>query len=288
MNKFLSFLCLILIVSCKKNEQSKPREYHNASITIFTDDSYKSVVEALAEAYMISYPEAKVDVKVEKEDIAFMNLLENKAKMITFSRNLSEKDKENYKLVTEMEYKPTAFAADAVVFVVPKSSERERISVEEIKKELHSDEKKLIFDGTNAGNLNFVAQKINEEPKNLKFSIIKGNENVIKQLHQYPNKIGVVSLNTISRPHSTEAKRLREMVKILEIVDGKTAYVPNIETIKNMKYPFTRTLYFLANETTFNIANGIMRFSCSQIGQMVVEKEGLQPYYLYKREVEMR
>ena len=55
-----------------------------------------------------------------------------------------------------------------------------------------------------------------------------------------------------------------------------------------MKYPFTRILYFLTNEGNFGLGNGFIRFSCTQVGQIVVSKEGLQPYNIFKREVQMR
>ena len=61
-----------------------------------------------------------------------------------------------------------------------------------------------------------------------------------------------------------------------------------LETIRNMKYPFTRILYFLTNEGNFGVGNGFIRFSCTQIGQIVVSNEGLQPYNIFKREVQMR
>ncbi|MFC5875843.1 hypothetical protein ACFP3I_25195 [Chryseobacterium arachidis] len=39
-----------------------------------------------------------------------------------------------------------------------------------------------------------------------------------------------------------------------------------------MTYPFTRVLYFLTNEGNFNIANGFIRYSCTQLGQMIVQR----------------
>lgn len=47
-------------------------------------------------------------------------------------------------------------------------------------------------------------------------------------------------------------------------------------------------LYFLTNEGHFGLGNGFIRFSCTQKGQIVVSKEGLQPYNIFKREVMMR
>lgn len=290
-NKTILFLLLSLfmLAGCKKKNLKNPKDYYKGELTILTDDSFKSVVTALGDAYMAAYPESKISVKTMKEDLGFLELLHKKAKLIVMSRELNKEEVEAYKNVTQLEYNPAKFAADAVVFVVPANSSLTSISVDDIKNGLVSDSKKFIFDGTNSGNLNFVAQKIGKKPADLHFNVISGNENVVKQIGQYPDKIGVISLNTISRPYGKEAEELRKMVKILPVISNGKSYDPlNTTTLRTLQYPFTRIVYFLDNEAGFGIANGFMRYSCTQIGQMVVEKEGLQPFNIYKREVQMR
>ena len=71
------------------------------------------------------------------------------------------------------------------------------------------------------------------------------------------------------------------------LAEGKNEFVTN-ENLKNMTYPFTRILYFLTNEAYYGLGNGLIRFSCQQLGQIVVEKEGLQPYHIFNREVRMQ
>ncbi len=286
----VAFVTAAFFSSCKKEDKSKiATDYNHGSITILTDDSFKSVTEAIADAYMINYPETSVRIEVKKEDLGFLDLLKEKARLIVMSRELNKQEISEYERITELKFNPAKFAADAVVFVVPAGSSKETISMEEIKTKLQDGSRDLIFDGTNAGNLNFVAQKLKKKPSDLKFSIIEGNEGVIRSLSEHPGRIGVISLNTISRPYAKEAQELRSIVKILPITvaAGKTV-TPTGDNLKNMSYPFTRVVYFLANESNFQIANGIMRFACTQLGQMVVEKEGLQPYNLYNREVQMR
>lgn len=287
-NNFFSFFLLaFLLLGCKKKESENAPSYYRGSIDLYTDDSFKSVAKALADAYMISYPEAKINVVTKKEDFSLLDLLNNKAHLIIMSRELSPEEKKVYKDRTELELQPTNFAADAVVFVVPKDSPITALNYDEIKAELNSEEKKFVFDGTNSSNLNFVAQKLNQKPSELKFSIISGNENLIAQLKEYPNKIGVVGLNAISRPYGNDAERLRNEIKILPVTYKGKTYEPIPENFIELKYPFTRVLYFLTNDGSFNLANGFIRFSCTQLGQLVVEKEGLQPYNLFKREVQM-
>lgn len=277
---------LATIISCKKSDRvvDNPQQ---GKITIATDESFQSVTEALTSRYMALNPATQIDMVVKKEDLAFLDLLDNKVRVIVMSRELNQKEKDAYKAKIDMDLLPAKFAADAVVFVVAKNDPREAIGFDELKSELNSDNKNIIFDGTNSSNLNFVAQKFNVTPSSLKFSIINGNKNIIEEINSRPGKIGVVSLNTISRPYDKESLELRNSVKILGVTEDGVTYHPEISKIRSMRYPFTRVLYFLTNEGYYGLGNGLIRFSCQQLGQIVVQKEGLQPYNIFPREVQM-
>lgn len=284
----LAILFCIILVSCSKEKKQDIDNPNKGEITIEVDESFQSVTEALTERYMALNPQTKINLVIKKEDLALLDFFERKIRVVVLSRELSAKEKETFDKKIDLPWQPAKFAADAVLFVVPKNSALESISMDDIYKELQSEDKRLIFDGTNSSNLNFVAQKFNRKPSELKFSIINGNENVVEQLKKYPDKIGVISYNTISRPFGEEAEKLRKEVKILKIIQGNKTYEPSLSNLKVMTYPFTRILYFLTNEGYYGLGNGFIRFSCTQLGQIVVEKEGLQPYNLYKREVQMR
>lgn len=277
-----------ILFSCSKTKDKDIDNPNKGEITVETDESFKSVIEALAERYMALNPLTKINVVIKKEDLCFLDLLNKKARVVVMSRELTNQEKAAFDTKVELPWQPAKFAADAVLFVVPKNSPVESVSMDEIYKELTSDSKNLIFDGTNSSNLNFVAQKFNKKPADLKFSIINGNENVVSQLKNYPGKIGVISYNTISRPFGEEAQRLRTELKILKVIKNGKVYEPSLDNLKTMNYPFTRVLYLLTNETYYGLGNGFIRFSCQQLGQIVVEKEGLQPYNIFKREVQMR
>lgn len=280
------FFLSIIAINCKKEDKSP--SYHKGDLTILTDESFKSVTEALAEGYMINYPETKIKVITKKEDLGFIDLLNNKARIAVMSRDLTPEELKTYEKQIELKFLPARFAADAVVFVVPKDSPKESISMKEIQEGMMSENKEFIFDGANSSNLNFVAQKLKKLPKDLKFSIIPGSKNIIEELNKYPDKIGVIGLNTFSRPYDKESEHLKSLVKILPVEDKGILYDTDFKNLRDMKYPFTRILYFVTNEGNFNIANGFIRYSCTQLGQMIVQKEGLQPYNIYGREVQMR
>lgn len=282
------FSFFLLIISCSKKNKKELDTPNQGEITIEADDSFKSVTEALEERYMALNPETKINVVIKKEDLGFLDLLDKKVRVVVMSRELSTTERKAFDAKIDLPWEPAKFAADAVLFVVPKDSPLEKISMQEISNELQSDKKRIIFDGNNSSNLNFVAQKFNKKPSDLKFSIIKGNENVAERLQNFPGKIGVISFNTISRSFGEEAKKLRNQLKILKIEDGNKTYEASLSNLRTMTYPFTRVLYFLTNEPYYGLGNGFIRFSCTQLGQIVVEKEGLQPYNIYPREVQIR
>ncbi|WP_312825454.1 substrate-binding domain-containing protein [Epilithonimonas sp.] len=283
---FLIIASFAMMSSCSKDKDiDNPNK---GEITIEADESFKSVSEALVERYTALNPKTKINLVIKKEDLGLLDLLDKKVRVIVMSRELSKKEKEAFDKKIDLPWKPARFAADAVLFVVPKDSPLESISIDEIYNELSSDKKRLIFDGTNSSNLNFIAQKFHKNPSDLKFSIINGNENVAEQLKNYPDKIGVISYNTISRPFGKEAEKLRNELKVLKVIKDNKAYDVYGDNLKDMTYPFTRVLYLLTNEAYYGLGNGFIRFSCQQLGQIVVEKEGLQPYNIFKREVQMR
>ena len=289
-NRLIVFLVCIFtfLVSCKKTEKVLVDDPQQGEITVAADESFQSVTEALTQRNMALNPKTKINLVIKKEDLAFLDLLENKVRVIVMSRDLSEEEKSAYKDKIDMDILPAKFAVDAVVFVVSKNSVKQSLSMKEIADLLSSDNKSVIFDGTNSSNLNFVAQKLDKKPSELKFSIINGNKNIIDEINKHPEKIGVISLNTISRPYDKESQELRNSVKILPVISNQNAVMPEIATIRDMSYPFSRVLYFLTNEAYYGLGNGLIRFSCQQLGQIVVQKEGLQPYNIFRREVQMR
>lgn len=283
--KFLLFLCFLFFISCKKEEANNPVK---GEITVATDESFKNVAEALTERYVAFYPNTKINLKFESENLALTDLLNDSVKVIIMSRRLTDKEMSLYKQKVGVPFQPARFAADGVVFIATKNSERNNITMDELKSELLSENRNVIFNGLNGSNFNFVVQKFNLKPEDVKCAVLKSNIDIINEINNHPSSIGVISYNTIASPFSKEAADLRSRIKILPVVYKGKSYTPNIESLKTMTYPFTRVLYFLTNEGYFGLGNGLIRFSCTQKGQIVVGKEGLQPYNIFNREVIMR
>ena len=214
-NLVLYILSAFLVFSCKGKEQEKTANVHTSGeITLQYDDSFTNIAEALSHRYMNAYPNTKINLKVSKEDQALEDLLNHKVDVIIMSRELTEQERKYWDVKTKLPWQPSYFAADAVCFVVNKNSEKQHVSLEEIKEMLKSGDKKLIFDGANTSNLNAVLQKLNLDIKDVKYSRLEGNEKIIESLEKFSNHIGVISYNTISHPYGEKATKLRENSKI--------------------------------------------------------------------------
>ena len=134
-NKLVLYILLaFLVFSCKGKEQEKAANVHTrGEITLQYDDSFANIAEALSQRYMNAYPNTKINLKVSKEDQALEDLLNHKVDMIIMSRELTEQERKYWDVKTKLPWQPSYFAADAVCFVVNKNSEKQHVSLEEIK-----------------------------------------------------------------------------------------------------------------------------------------------------------
>jgi phosphate transport system substrate-binding protein len=287
MNKVIIyfFFAFTFFVSCAKDNTDNPQ---TGSITVEADESFENISRVLKDRYMLFYPKTKINLVTKKENVALQDLLHGKARVIVMSRELTDDEKKAFKQRFKAEVEPARFAADGLVFIVSKSSTLNSISVEDVKSRLQDGKNSLIFDGVNSANTSFIAKRLNLDPNHLKYSTLASNEEIVRNIDKYPNSIGVVGYNVLSRPHNKESKIFRESVKILPVIDSKGKSVSiSTQTLKNNTYPFTRVLYFLTNEAYFGLGNGFIRFSCSQPGQIIAKKQGLQPFYIIPREVKI-
>jgi len=124
---FLFIAAFAIVFSCSKEKSKEIDTPSKGEITIEADESFKSVIEALAERYTALNPETKINVVIKKEDLGLLDLLDRKARVVVMSRELSTKEKEAYDKKIDLPWLPGKFAADAVLFVVPKDSPLESI-----------------------------------------------------------------------------------------------------------------------------------------------------------------
>ena len=304
-NKLLALAGILAVSfftqSCNKKEEVKVEEsktkgiekplHTYGTLKITADPSYKNLISAVTSMYKVEYPEVNFDVDYKFEELAIKDLYEGKTEFAIVSKPLT-KDQETYLFnKTKILYKSSPIGMDATVFVTSIENALESISVKDIKSNIYNDNStyNFVFDYPNSANFNTVNDKLGiTAPKDKAVKALESAENVIDFVQKDKNAIGIIGLNTLSDTDNPKVKDLLTKVKILKVADEKgNIYEPTNPNLRSGKYPFYRLIYFLKNEKGFGIAAGLTRFVGSQQGQLIILKENLQPYYLYKREVQI-
>lgn len=286
--KFLGLIFIGLIIfSCKKKEEEITHQ--RGEMTIWVDPANKSLIEALTEVYMMKFPDVKFKFIYEPENVILQNLINFKATAAFINKPLSEQQTQYIYQETTIKPRSTLLAYDAVVFVTGKESSIESVTLDEIKQSILAGDGKFVFDDGNSGNFNTVTETLNIEiPKGQKVRALENSQQVLDFITKSPETVGIIGMNIISEKDNPEVKEILEKIKVLPVKDSANILrEPTIENILALEYPFFKGVYFIVSEPGFGIGSGFSRFAGSQQGQLIVGREGLQPNFLYAREVQI-
>lgn len=285
-NLFFLFLFLSFLFSCSKNEEITHRE---GEMVIYVDPSNLNLLEALTEIYMIKFPKVSFKLIPQSENEILKNLIDTVAYAAFINQPLSDEYSKVIQQKTQTSTRSTLLAYDAALFINNIENSRTSISLSEIKNGILNDSLQIVFDNGNSGNFNTVIHKLGIElPINSSVFALNNADEVIDFVQKSRNSIGVIGMNEISESGNSQVIEILQKIKVLSVIDengvAQEASVPNILT---MSYPFSKGVYFIVREPGFGIGSGFSRFAGSQQGQLIVKRAGLQPNYLYAREVQV-
>lgn len=289
MKKSLLLLSIFVsLISCQETS-SENENINKGNVIVAADESLKPLVEAQINAYKAHYPETTFTTLYLPEQKAINLLLKDSAEVAIVTRELSENEQIYFKS-KQIPYQPAKFAIDGVSFIVNNNSPISELSLDDIKEKFSESNKttQMVFDNSSSSNLYYLINKFKiKDPQKLNITTADGTINVFDFISKSNTAIGIVGNNWISDDDSKMAKELRKKVKILPIKIKSTdlAYLPSFENIKAKKYPLDRMVYMHTTKIEWKVAKGFIRFSCSQIGQLIAEKMGILPYYNIPKDV---
>ena len=289
--KIINYLALILfgflLISCQ--EKKEEISHQRGEMTIWVDPSNKNLIEALTDVYTMKFPEVKFNFVYEPENVILQNLIDLKASAAFINKPLTQQQTDYISQETTVTPRSTLLAYDAVIFIAGKESNLESVTLDEIKQSILASDGKFIFDDGNSGNFNTVKEILDLEiPKGHKVLSVENSEQVIDFVTKSPKTVGIIGMNVISEKSNPKVKEILNQIKVLPIKDSANVLrEPTNENILGFDYPFFKGVYFIVREPGFGIGSGFSRFAGSQQGQLIVGREGLQPNYLYAREVKI-
>lgn len=278
----------ILLSQCSSNEkQDLPNE---GEITIAADESLQPIVDAEVMAYNAHYPKAKINVIYVPEQKAMRLMMNDSVNIAIVTREATAGEKAVY-TNNNIPYLPAKMALDGVAIISNLESSIRNLSPAELKAmfegKKHSDTK-LVFDNSSSSNLNYMIQRLGlKDIKNANIFAAEGNKDVIEYIKKNKNAIGFIGGNWISDIDDSKSQNFINSVHLIGISDTKTPnnyFKPTTANLKARKYPFERRV-ILHTKKGYGLTSAFIRFCCAYIGQLVVEKSGLLPYYVYKREI---
>jgi phosphate transport system substrate-binding protein len=291
MKKNLIFALFIGLLSCQSNTNRDQTVHDDSpvrgSITIAADESVKRIIDAEVQIYQMNYPAAKLNVVYMPENKAIQNMMADEARIAAVTRELNEKEKA---ILTSKGYPtaPTIIALDGVALIINKKAGIKSVSLDDLKAIFEGKSKMQIgFDNSNSSNLNFLKKKLGiSDISKAKISAAAGTEDLIKFIEKDAGTIGVIGMSWISDIDSKVGKDIERRVKILNVSNGKDkAYPPTGYWLGERKYPLERVIYLHIKESHWGLGRGFQKFACSQSGQLIIEKEGLQPYFFFDKQI---
>ncbi|MFN3589769.1 MAG: PstS family phosphate ABC transporter substrate-binding protein [Spirosomataceae bacterium] len=288
-HSFTLFLAYsLLFLACTQNEEEKKKEtIREGKMRIAFDESLKNVIEEQITAYKIRYPKAEISTLVLPEQQAVNLMLQDSVDAVAITRELTANE-QAYFTNRQKRYEPATMALDAVLVIGNISGDVRELSLDELKKLFEENSPtKLFFDNSNSSNLNFIKERLEiKEIKNQKVYGSKGTEDLLENIKKNKDAIGFLGYNWISEENET-SRKIKSSIRIIPISSqkGQEAIEPNVSNLKSRKYPLERLIYLHTTDNRWGVPMGFIRFSCSQIGQLVVEKMGLIPYYIIPKQI---
>lgn len=284
------FALALAALSCTSNTDKKLDNEDSpvrGTIKIAADESVKRIIDAEIQMYEMSYPAAKLNVIYMPENEAIRKMLNDEVRVAAVTRALT---KAEMAALEEKGYptNPTIIAIDGVAIIANKKSGRKQISTTELKDILDGKKKTQVgFDNSNSSNLNYLIRKLNiADIKKGNVSAAESTQDLIKFIENNPNTIGVIGMSWISDADSKVAADIKSRVQLLAVSNGEgTAYDPTGYWLNQRKYPLERLVYLHIKESHWGLGRGFQKFACSQRGQLIIEKEGIQPFFLFDKEI---
>ncbi len=298
---------LLTCVSCHNNTTKELSTPTTGTVTIYSDESFKPVIDPLLNVFNALYPYAKISCIYQSETDAMNLFLKDKNSMIFTTRKLTPAETDYFHQYTLF---PTEihFASDAIALIVHPNHTDSLISVRQIREILTgktstwkqlghvstSDSIRLVFDNTGSGTVRFMIDSIcRGEALSQNLSALKGNSEVIRFVSEHPNSIGVIGVGWISNGRDSASMSFLGKIKVLRVSRAEhptlaDSYYPYQANLFPGLYPLVRPIYMINAEPRNGLASGMASFITSDRGQRIILKTGILPVYETIRKVTIK
>lgn len=298
-------LALFVSVGCS-NKGSTPEDGATfGKIRILADETLFPLVIAEEDMFEHTYNRASLDIKYLPGIQAMNEFLKDTARTVISARPLSPEEKAYLKRINSTPI-TTQIATDAVAFMVHPNNPDTALTCESILKVLKGDvtswdqlspnnrsgKVTLVFDNQNSSTVQFVMDMIKLKKLPANAYALKDNPSVVEYVAQHPGALGIIGYSWISDYDDPLGKKLRSEAKLMavSVCEGENAsnpYKPYAANMIEKLYPFRRDIFIITREGRSGLGTGFASFIASDVGQRIIQKAGIPPYYKLEYNIEM-
>lgn len=287
------FVFLFAMCNQTNKNESEKETILKGAIDITVDETVKPIVDDQIAVFEGTYYDAKITVKPKSEAEVINDLLNQKAKVVITTRNLTKEELERFEK-SKINPRVTPFATDAIALISNKRNNDTLIALKTVidfmQGKADSRIKGLVFDNPNSSTVRYMKElaKVKDIPTKGVFSF-KTNDEVIKFVSENDGMIGVVGVNWLSQPSLNMLETIKK-VNILSVkgLNQDKYYNPSQNDIAEAKYPLARDLFIINCQGYSGLGMGFASFIAGEIGQRIVLKSGLLPVRTPGRKLKIR
>ena len=289
----VAFVFLFAMCNQKSKNESDKETILKGAIEITVDETVKPIVDDQVAVFEGTYYDAKITVKPKSEAEVINDLLDQKAKVVVVTRDLTTEEKSRFEK-NKINPRVTPFATDAIALISNKSNNDTLIALKAVldfmQGKTNTGIKGLVFDNPNSSTVRYMKElaKVKEIPATGVFSF-KTNDEVIKFVSENDGMIGVVGVNWLSQPSPNMIETIKKInvISVKGLNDNKY-YNPSQTDIALKKYPLARDLFIINCQGYSGLGMGFASFIAGDIGQRIVLKSGLMPVRTPGRKLKIR
>jgi phosphate transport system substrate-binding protein len=267
---------------CSTDKKEGPTDSATVGeITLGVDESFEPLMKAEKTAFEEQYKYAKIKYKFSPENELIADMLNDKIRGVVVTRDLTAKEKEIFTRKA-IAYRSFNIAADGIALVAHKSSSDTLITLAELKDLIVGTSSKhtLVVDKANSSNLKFLMDKLQiSSDQKLRVLAAGSNPEVINQVKNDPNAIGIIGSNWISDGDNPTSLGFIRSVQVMSVSEGKgMPYTqPFGYNLALKKYPLRREIKYIIKEAHQGLGTGFLNYVSGDLGQLIVLKAGLIP-----------
>lgn len=289
---FFLIACLLIILSAcksyKEKEDKLPDTPYRGTIIVSADESFKPVVDELAQVYESNRPKTHIKVYYKPEAECFKDFGVDSVRMVIATRRNNADEKSL--MVDSLGVSPQSLvvARDAVAVIVNPEAPDSLFTMSDIRDILTGRFKKNlipVFDGIKAtSTVRFIIDSVlHGDSLTPKAVAARSSEGVIEYVSQQKDVIGFIGVSWIGNPEDAEQLSFLKKVRVVSLQstypDGGfvKAYQQNIYT---KSYPMVRDLVYTLKENYQGLGYGFAGFMSGEIGQLIFRRAYLVPQVL--------